>query len=300
MSWTLEQLRTFVTVAELHTMTAAANSLGYTVGAISQQMSALQAAVGHQLLAKSGRTLSLTDAGRTLLSHSYMLLDAERKANEALSGAPSDREATVRLGVFGSAAVFAVRPALARLKAVAPNVALRAKEIDVEKMPQAVMAEEIDIALGLDYSHSPIPPQRGLVATVLRREPFQMVMPPDEADVLDGGAELGAYLNAADWVLPPIDTAFGKAVRFACASAGIEARPVHTVTDTAVSIALAEAGVGITVVTEMMLVLRPTDAPRAPMPGTSTRDVIALARASAFERPSVGAVHDALVHVFST
>ena len=43
MKWTFEQLKTFKVVAELGTMTAAAEALGFTAGAVSQQMAALQA-----------------------------------------------------------------------------------------------------------------------------------------------------------------------------------------------------------------------------------------------------------------
>lgn len=280
-------------------MTATAERLGYTVGAISQQMSGLQLAVGQPLFIKSGRYLTLTDAGRVLLAHAKPIVEAERRAQEALSGAPSDHEATVTLGVFGSAAVYSIGPVLARIRAVAPNVVLRAREVDVERMPQAVLDEETDLAIGLDYVQAPIPPQRGLTATVLHREPFQMVLPPDAAPLLADTAALADYVNDADWILPPPDTAYGAAVRFACAAAGIDARAVHTVTDTAVSIALAEAGVGITIATEMMLVLRPTSSPRVELARSSTRDIVVLGRASVLERESVAAVRDALVHVFA-
>jgi Bacterial regulatory helix-turn-helix protein, lysR family len=45
-AWTLDQLRTFVAVASAATMTAAADELGYTTGAVSEQMAALEAAAG--------------------------------------------------------------------------------------------------------------------------------------------------------------------------------------------------------------------------------------------------------------
>ena len=70
-------------------------------------------------------------------------------------------------------------------------------------------------------------------------------------------------------------------------------------TDTAVSIALAEAGLGITLVTPLMLAMRATTAPTAPLPGPSTRDVVALARTSALERPGVVRVRSALVAGFA-
>ncbi|MGO1399015.1 MAG: LysR family transcriptional regulator, partial [Brevibacterium yomogidense] len=67
MQWTLAQLRTFSAVAELGTMTAAAGALGYTPGAVSQHMTALQRTVGVRLLAPTGRRVALTEAGIALL-----------------------------------------------------------------------------------------------------------------------------------------------------------------------------------------------------------------------------------------
>jgi DNA-binding transcriptional LysR family regulator len=54
-AWTLDQLRTFVAVASAATMTAVADELGYTTGAVSQQMAALEAAAGRPLSSPSGR-----------------------------------------------------------------------------------------------------------------------------------------------------------------------------------------------------------------------------------------------------
>ena len=74
MAWTLGQLQTFVTVAELGSMTRAADQLGYSVGAVSQHMSALRRTVGSDLVIRRGRSLVLTEAGRTLLPRGTVVL----------------------------------------------------------------------------------------------------------------------------------------------------------------------------------------------------------------------------------
>src|SRR4051794_29704793 len=112
MNWTLSQLRAFCAVGELGTMTAAAAHLGYTTGAVSQQISALQTTVGAELFVRDGRTLVLTDAGVNLLVHAQGVLDAEQRAATTLVGTGSRRDVAVRLGVFGSAALFALPRAL--------------------------------------------------------------------------------------------------------------------------------------------------------------------------------------------
>jgi DNA-binding transcriptional LysR family regulator len=286
MRWTLDQLRTLVAVAEHGTMSGAAVTLGYTTGAVSQQMAALGRAVGRPLFVRDGARLALTDDGTVLVEQARLVLEAEARAAAVVRG-PSPASA-VRLGVFGSAAVVGLPATRARLTGD-PAVALQAVEVDVEAMPDAVLRDEIDLALGLDYSDAPLPPRRGLDVARLHREAFLLVLPP--------GAQLDV---ATDWILPPPPTStFGRAVRTACARAGIAPRERHLVTDTAVSIALAEAGLGITLVTPLMLAMRATSAPTAPLPGPSTRDVVALAKTSALERAGVRAVRSALVEAFT-
>lgn len=299
MKWTFEQLKTFKAVAELGTMTSAAEALGFTPGAVSQQMAALQAGLPRPVFARDGRRVTLTDAGVTLLRHARILLEDERKASAALSGPQPDERSVVSVGVFGSAAVSAMRPAIEYLRTASPHVAIQAVEVDVENMPQAILNYQIDIALGLSYGDAPQPPMRGVVTELLHHEPFLMVLPPAAADLRHDIASLVDYANATDWILPPVETHFGRVCRFACAQAGIEPNVRHTVTDTAVSIALAESGVGITLATPLMMELRPTNSPAVALPGNSCRSVVAIARSSALEKESVRAVRQALIQAFS-
>ncbi|HEY0240755.1 MAG TPA: LysR family transcriptional regulator [Friedmanniella sp.] len=296
MRWTLDQLRTLVAVAEHGTMSAAGVTLGYTTGAVSQQMAALGRAVGRPLFLRDGARLVLSDDGRVLVEQARLVLEAEARAAAVVQG-PSPASA-VRLGVFGSAAVVGLPAARTRLTGE-PAVALQAVEVDVEAMPDAVLRDEIDLALGLDYSDAPLPPRRGLDVARLHREPFLLVLPPGSELDVGSPAEVRAFADATDWILPPPTSTFGRAVRTACARAGIAPRERHLVTDTAVSIALAEAGLGITLVTPLMLAMRATTAPTALLPGPSTRDVVALARTSALERAGVRAVRSALVEAFT-
>lgn len=298
MKWTLDQLRTFVAVAELGTMTAAAAALGYTTGAVSQQMGALGQAIDRVLFVRDGTRLVLSDDGQVLLEQARRVLDADRRAADAVRGPSSPEQIAVRLGVFGSAGAWALPRARTFLAEQAPHISVWTVEVDVEAMPEAVLAGEIDVALGLDYSDAPMPPRRGLSVVRVHQESFRLVVPPGGTPGLDTPAGVRAYASAVDWILPPSTGTYGKAVRFACARAGIAPREQHLVTDTAVSIALAEAGVGTTLATPLMLAMRPTSAATVDLPGESTRDVVALARTSSLERESVALVAAALASAF--
>jgi len=61
---TLNQLRTFLAVAEHESVHGAAQELVVTQAAVSASLAALQKALGLALVTRDGRGLRLTDAGR--------------------------------------------------------------------------------------------------------------------------------------------------------------------------------------------------------------------------------------------
>ena len=77
------------------------------------------------------------------------LLAAEAQAAEAVAGGEPAGRLPVTVGVFGSASVVAIAPAKRLLEA--SDVELRAREVDVEAMQDAVSAGRIDVGIGIDY-----------------------------------------------------------------------------------------------------------------------------------------------------
>ena len=67
MDITLQQLRMLREVATRKTIAAAAESMGYTPSAISQQLSTLEKSTGVAVLERVGRNVRLTDAGHERL-----------------------------------------------------------------------------------------------------------------------------------------------------------------------------------------------------------------------------------------
>jgi DNA-binding transcriptional LysR family regulator len=65
-SFSLEQVRSFVAVAEYEHISKAAASLFLTQGAVTQQVRHFERAVGLKLIERDGRGVRLTDAGRTM------------------------------------------------------------------------------------------------------------------------------------------------------------------------------------------------------------------------------------------
>src|SRR5919202_2672287 len=98
----LTKLRTLVEIRAAGSMTAAASALGYTTGAVSQQMAALRRSVWTELFTQVGRQVQLTDAGHLLADHAVDRLALARQAQQALAGLPGRPQGRGPVGALGT------------------------------------------------------------------------------------------------------------------------------------------------------------------------------------------------------
>ncbi|RYH04481.1 LysR family transcriptional regulator [Salipiger sp. IMCC34102] len=70
----ISQLKTLIAIDQHGSFTAAASKLGRSQSAITQQMQALEEAVGRPIFMTVGRTRQFTDAGRALLVHAQEII----------------------------------------------------------------------------------------------------------------------------------------------------------------------------------------------------------------------------------
>src|SRR4051812_40211153 len=100
----LRHLAALQAVAQAGSFGRAAQRLGYTQSAVSQQIAALERVVGERLIERPGgpRPVTLTEAGRLLLAHADAIV-ARLKAAQADMAALREGEAgTLRVGTFQS------------------------------------------------------------------------------------------------------------------------------------------------------------------------------------------------------
>ncbi|MFI6297334.1 LysR family transcriptional regulator [Nonomuraea sp. NPDC050790] len=148
-------LRTLVRVARLGSFSAAADELGYTQSAVSQQIAALEADLGLPLLRR--RPVELTEAGERLLEHAGPLLlriDAAR-ADVRRAAAPAHR-LTVAATPLAVTPAIALR--LARARAAQPrlHVELRTASRDGVAVEVATGRAELGLADGITAPSDPL------------------------------------------------------------------------------------------------------------------------------------------------
>lgn len=291
-------LRALAALAEHGTMTAAATALGYTTGAVSQQLAALARSVGAELVRPHGRGVVLTEAGLALAGRADALLAAQREAVDAARAATRGAAGTVRLGTFATVAAGLLPRLVAGLATTHPGVVLAGYELTVDDVAAAVRRGDVDLGLGLDYPGAPIPRIPGTTLRPLRTERFALLSAPSSG--------LPRTMDLADaagvpWILPPMPTHYGAAVRGACRTAGFEPRAAHEVNDTSTTLALVAQGLGVALATPLMRGIRPgEDLRTSALRDVVERDIVLLEPASAPRRPAVAAVAEVIEQVVST
>jgi DNA-binding transcriptional LysR family regulator len=293
-------LRALVELSRRGTMAAVAERLGYTPGAISQQLARLEAAVGQPLVSRAGRGVRLTDAGRVLAAHAVEVLRAEETALAATRAVGTEVAGPVVVGVFGSTAGALLAPLVLHLARRHPGIVVMSKEVGVDDTAAAVRRGDVDVAFGIDYATAPLPREAEVDLVRLRTERFGLAVssaPRAERFGLAVSPELRAEprmrLSEASewpWILTPAATPFGRAIRDACRAAGFEPRVVHEVTDTAAALLLAARGLGVTPVTPLMRRLVTTDALVVALDDPVERHVVFLRHRADRARPTVAAV----------
>jgi DNA-binding transcriptional LysR family regulator len=288
MEWSSVQLRSLAELARRGTVTAVAAALGYTPGGVSQQLSALERSAGVPLLRRVGRRVELTEAGAALAVHAERILGIEADAVAELERTERAVAGVLRVGLFATAAAEILPPTLARVRARHPALAVYSREMVVDEVYDAVAVGAVDLALGLDYPDVPIRRDPTLRLVPLLTERFALAVPDG---VLQDAETVGLAETAGlGWILPDVQTHYGRAILTACRRAGVEPEVRHQVTDTAASLALVEAGVGVAPVTGLMTRLRPSRFRTVRLVERFEREVVIIVRAAAERRPTVAAL----------
>lgn len=147
----MDALKTLLVTQQLGTLHRAAERIGRSQSAVSQQMRKLEEQTGQPLFRRHGRGLALTEAGELLLSYARRILDLNDEAIRAIRGASV--EGLVRFGLPGDFAETWLPAALGQFKKTHPAVRV---EVAVEK--NGVLLErldrgELDLALVMGYEN---------------------------------------------------------------------------------------------------------------------------------------------------
>src|SRR5438477_4195270 len=146
-AYTLEQIRSFVAVAEHEHISRAAASLFLTQAAVTQQVRHFERAVGLQLLERDGRRVRLTDAGRSLADACRAAIRAVEVMDDTAQAAKELQAGSLHVGASPTCATYYLPPHLAEFTRRHPGVKLSVVIEPLAELNRRVVAGTLDCAV---------------------------------------------------------------------------------------------------------------------------------------------------------
>ena len=138
-------LRAFVTVSETGTVSRAADRLARTQAAVSMQLQRLEAEVGAQLLKRSPRGVTLTEAGEILLAYARKTIALGEDARRQIAG--RKLVGRVRLGIVEDLAVTRLPSIIADFRRRHPSVEIELTSSSSAELSRALVEGRCDVVM---------------------------------------------------------------------------------------------------------------------------------------------------------
>ncbi len=242
-SWQGVEIRHFAAlqaVASQGSFGRAAERLGYTQSAVSQQVATLERIVGEQLVERPGgpRPVSLTEAGHLLLRHADSIVARLHAAQADLQALKAGELGTLRVGTFQSVGARVLPEVMRRFTQQWPQIDVMLEERDDEEILEVLERGEVDVGFVL-LPVGDVP----LETHELLRDPYVLVVPAGEEGIrpsLAAIADTPLVGFRSGQSMDPVEAAFR--------AEGLEPRWAFRSDDNQTVQGLVAAGVGYAVV----------------------------------------------------
>ncbi len=291
MDLSIKQLRMLREVSRQGTIASAADQLGYTPSAVSQQLSAAEKTSGIAMLERVGRNVLLTDAGHELVSHADVILERLAEAQAAIERVQGKVAGVLRLGFIESVSSSMLTPIMTDLRDRYPELSLRTMGIDGLWPEELIRAGELHVSFVVNSSSTPSESGDGFERVPICRDWFRLVMPVSrfEGEKPPKSIDLGSLVGE-EFIAPPADDGCGQVAVRACREAGLDPYIVHRVADYPTSLRLVAAGAGLALIPDLGLLTVPDDVVVVDLAKPTHRLVELIYRTSSAGRPAVQAL----------
>ncbi|QFY09461.1 LysR family transcriptional regulator [Nonomuraea phyllanthi] len=170
----LRQLEYFVAVAEERNFTRAAERVHISQSGVSAQIRQLERELGAELFDRSGRTATLTVAGKAALEHARAALAAAGAVGEAVGEVTGLIRGRVTIGMVIGCTITPLFDALAAFHGAHPGVEITLLEDTSDRLAEGVRTGGLDLALIGAAGSAP----EGLESLTIINEGLVVTVPP--------------------------------------------------------------------------------------------------------------------------
>lgn len=241
MSLNLHHLRYFHAIAQSGGLVKAAERLNVSPSAVSVQLQALEAQLGHDLFERRGRQLVLTEAGRMALERATAIFDAAEELESTLKGLDRAKRSTIRIGALATLSrnfqIAFLQPVLGR-----EDVRIVLRSGSMRELMQMLDAHHIDVLLS-----NTLPPRDEATtwtSHLISDQPISLIGPPHAKRTKTPAA----LLATVPLIVPTLENHIRGEFDALAERLGITPRIAAEVDDMALLRLLAREGLGYAVV----------------------------------------------------
>ncbi|ELY4001785.1 nitrogen assimilation transcriptional regulator NAC [Cronobacter dublinensis] len=167
----LRRLKYFVKIVDIGSLTQAAEVLHIAQPALSQQVATLEGEMDQQLLIRTKRGVTPTEAGKILYAHARTILRQCEQAQLAVHNVGQTLQGQVSIGLApGTAASSVTMPLLQAVRAELPDVLVYLHEDSGATLNDKLLSGQLDMAVLYDRA-----PVAGLTSQPLIKEDLFLV-----------------------------------------------------------------------------------------------------------------------------
>ncbi len=222
-------MTTFLAVARHGSIRAAAESLHVTEAAVSTAVSQIERELGTKLLARSGRGITVNDAGTVYADYCRTILGLMKEARAAVQNVEAGR---LRIGVVATAGEYVLLPLLTDFRDRYPNIELNLSILPRDDLFVELAHHESDVVIAGRPPH-------GMGFVTRARRASTLVVVGDPAHHLDA--------DTATWLLRS-DRSGTRATTLRLLEELSITPPTMTLGTAGAVVAGARAGLGITLI----------------------------------------------------
>ena len=252
----IRKLEAFVRAVELGSLSKAAEELGYTQSGISHMMQSLEEEVGFPLMVRTSAGIVPNSEGQLLLPVIRQLLATSESLEQYIAKIKGSDTGRIRIAAYPSVATYWLPEIIRDFQKDYPNVEIQVTEMGSGAIEEIMANRQAELCIyaggeGKDFEWVPLYHDRMLA-----------LVPPDHSLVQEGKVPLEA-LRDEEFIMPMPD--YDGEVRFILDRLDRRPHILFSVCSDYAIINMVAKGLGVSVLSELLLNNCPTDAVALPM-----------------------------------
>ena len=269
-----KKLEALAMAVRMGSFTRAAEALGYTQSGLTHMMNSLEKDIGFALLVRDRTGIRLTAAGERVFPMIQDVLRSGEILEQEIRRINIRREETIRVAAYASIAMHWLPEIIQRFRDNHPDVTVDIQMGSVEEVYRWVREDKVDMCfasrqegINLEWTH-------------LRDEPLLVILPPDY-DLRGHDSLHIRCLQGMDFLMPSL----GFHLDIMRALGDVQPNIRETQVSDSVIISMVEHGLGVSVLSELVLKGRRDNVVAVPMDPPAVRELGIAVRSKKELRP---------------